>query len=198
MATINLAASEPLPKRRYDPVARGFHWLVVGLLIVQYVIAWTMPNADKPKAPVGLIGWHVSFGLLILLVMMLRLGWRLTHPAPPPPNDIPILLQGLARLTQVVFYTALLAIPFLGWAMASSRGWPIRMFGLIPLPAIVAKTSTDSELTIVLTNAHIWLATAVLFVVALHIAGALTHLLVLRDRTVQRILPNALVPADQR
>jgi len=82
--------------------------------------------------------------------------------------------------------------------MASSRGWPITVFGGLRLRALVAKTSTDSDLTIALSSAHIWLATAVLFVVALHVVGALTHLLVLRDRTVQRILPDVLVPADQR
>ncbi len=43
----------------------------------------------------------------------------------------------------------------LGWAMASSRGWTVKVFGLIPVPALLAKTSTDSDLTIALTNAHI-------------------------------------------
>lgn len=43
----------------------------------------------------------------------------------------------------------------LGWAMASSRGWMVKVFGLIPVPALLAKTSTDWDLTIALTNAHI-------------------------------------------
>lgn len=64
--------------------------------------------------------------------------------------------------------------------------------------ALVARTSIDSDLTIALTSAHIWVATAVLFIVALYFIEALTHLLALRGRTVQRILPGARVPADQR
>lgn len=173
-------------------VARGFHWLVVLLLIAQYALAWTMPNADKPKAPVGLIGWHVSIGLLIMAVMLLRLCWRLTHPAPSPPGDLPVVVQGISRLTHVLFYVILFIVPFLGWAMASSRGWDISLFGLIPLPSIVAASSTDSALTVALSNAHIFLATSLLFVIALHVAGAMFHLFVLRDDVTQRMLPEAV------
>jgi cytochrome b561 len=58
------------------------------------MLASTMQNADKAKAPVGLIWWHVSIGILVLFVMLLRLGWRLMYQAPPPKN-IPVVLAGL-------------------------------------------------------------------------------------------------------
>lgn len=180
------------PPQAYGTVARCFHWLVVLMLIAQYALAWTMPNADKPKAPVGLIGWHVSIGLLIMVAMLLRLGWRLTHPAPPAPGDLPVVVQGISRLTHVLFYVILLIVPFLGWAMASSRGWDIRLFGLVPLPSLVAATSTDSALSVALANAHIFFAIALLVVVGLHVAGALFHLFVLRDDVTQRMLPQKL------
>jgi len=32
---------------RYDPFARLLHWLIVALLIVQYAVAWTMPEIHR-------------------------------------------------------------------------------------------------------------------------------------------------------
>ncbi len=174
---------------QYTEVARILHWIVVALLIAQYILAWTMPNADKPKAPVGLIGWHVSLGILILCLMVVRLGWRMLYPGPPPPGDIPRFMQGFARLTHVMLYTLLFLVPLLGWAMASSRGWAVKPFGLFAFPSLVGATGTDSPLTVSLTEYHMLAANVLLYLIPVHIAGALFHAFVLRDRTLQRIIP---------
>jgi len=68
---------------QYDITAKVFHWLIVGLLIVQYLIGWLMPDihrGDRPGAPMT---FHVSLGIAILALIVLRLVWRLTHPVAP-------------------------------------------------------------------------------------------------------------------
>ncbi len=44
---------------RYDGVARFFHWAILALLIVEFTIAWTMPEVEKDTKPDGLIAWHL-------------------------------------------------------------------------------------------------------------------------------------------
>ena len=60
----------------YNGVSQLLHWLIVVLLVVQFAIAWTMPDVTRDTKPVDLIAWHLSVGAFILLVMLIRLGWR--------------------------------------------------------------------------------------------------------------------------
>jgi hypothetical protein len=50
----------------YGAVAKSLHWLIVLLLVVQFAVAWTMPEIHRGVQPEGLIGIHVSFGMVIL------------------------------------------------------------------------------------------------------------------------------------
>ena len=61
----------------YDAVAKALHWLVVALLGAEFIIGWTMPDIRRGTKPEGLISLHVSFGLPILFVIVLRFLWHL-------------------------------------------------------------------------------------------------------------------------
>ena len=173
-------------RTEYTGIAKLFHWLILALLVVQFAIAWTMPDIGRDSVPTGLIGWHLSVGAAILAVMIVRLAWRLTHPAPPAPADLAPALATLSRVTHYLLYSVLIVLPILGWANASARGWAVKLFGVIPLPALMAK---GSALGHSLGDVHATLATVLLAIVALHVAGALYHAVILKDRTVQRMLP---------
>lgn len=173
-----------LRTQRYTTVARSLHWLIVGLIVVQFCVAWTMPDIEHGTQPVGLIVWHLSVGATILAVMLLRLFWRLTH-APPPPADLPQSLQLVSRFTHYLLYILLIALPFGGWANASARGWPVKLFGVLPLPAIAPQGSAWGMAA---GDIHMTAATGLLVVIALHIAGSIYHALFLKDDTVQRMI----------
>lgn len=170
---------------RYDGVARSLHWLTVVLLVTQFAIAWSMPDIHRGTGPLGLIAWHLSVGITILAVVLIRAVWRLTHAEPPAPATLSVPMQAVSRITHISLYALLVALPLLGWANASARGWSVRLFGAIPLPAL---TPTGSPLGLSLGDVHQTVAIVLLAVVGLHILGALYHLLVVRDRTVQRMV----------
>ena len=65
---------------RYPASIRGLHWLVVLLLIAQFAVAWTMPEIHRGTAPIGLIAWHLTLGVVIWLVMAVRLAVRAQQP----------------------------------------------------------------------------------------------------------------------
>lgn len=170
----------------YDPVARTFHWLIVVLIVVQVSLALVLPSILPATAEDSLTAWHLSVGSTILLVMLLRLAWRLTHPPPPPPADLSPPLQLLSRATHWAFYAILVVLPLLGWTAASAYGATVRLFGLIPLPALVAPDKPFAESV---GDVHGTVALVLLALIALHIAGALYHAFVKRDRVIHRMLP---------
>lgn len=171
---------------KYDSVARALHWLVLILLVAQYAVAWTMPDIRKDTLPVGLVAWHLSLGTALLAAMVLRLVWRIGHPAPPA-ADVPPLLHGLSRLTHAALYLLLFIVPVMGWINASARGYAVKLFGSITLPAL---SSTGSSLGHEMGDIHQYAAYGLLALIGLHVAAALYHHFVRRDSTLRRMLPN--------
>jgi cytochrome b561 len=170
----------------YSGIAKLFHWAVVVLLTAQYTVAWTMPAIHSGTVPETLITLHLSLGVLIILVMTLRLLWRLTHPAPPPMTGLPAWRLLSSRVTHGALYLLLFMAPLLGWMNASARGWPVTLFALFRLPALLAE---GSPLGRTAGDIHVWTTWAILVFAGLHILGALYHRFVLRDAVLMRMLP---------
>jgi cytochrome b561 len=168
---------------KYDPFARLLHWLIVLLLIAQYVVAWTMPGIHRGTKPVGLIVWHLELGVAIVAVMVVRLAWRFMRPEPEAADGSP-LMQQVARLTHGLLYLLLVVQPLLGWVNASSRGWPLTLFGAVPLPALASEGSAIGHLC---GDLHSLLAWCMLGLIGLHVAAALYHHFLLRDNLLKRM-----------
>lgn len=173
--------------QRYDGVAQSFHWIVVLLVVAQYATKW-LPDGFASLSEKQLNGWHLAIGPAILLLMLLRLAWRFTHPAPPPPSDLPMSLRIVSRGTHWLFYAILIVLPVLGWIAASGYGAGVSLLKLVPLPALIAK---DKGLAESIGSVHGALAWALLAVIALHVSGALYHGLVKQDGVIRRMVPGA-------
>lgn len=172
----------------FSAPAKMFHWTTVLLLMIQYAIGWLMPDVHRDTQPVGLVGLHLSVGALIVLVVLGRLIWRWTHPAPPEPSTLPLMLRTVARLTHWILYGLLIAFPLMGWANASSRDWPVTLFHMVTLPPLAA---TGSSIGHALGDVHKFTAWILIGLVSLHILGALYHHFVLKDNTLMRMLPGS-------
>src|SRR5260370_33396566 len=70
-------------RSQYGTTAKVFHWLIVALLLVQYLIGWLLPDIHRGMKPGVALAFHVSIGPTILVLIVLRLAWRLPHPVPP-------------------------------------------------------------------------------------------------------------------
>lgn len=171
----------------YGAIAKTLHWLIVALLISQYALGWIMPHVRRNTLPVGLIFWHVSIGMLILVVLALRLVWRLARPVPLP-GGMPLWQHWAARVSHELLYAALLLQLMLGWANASARGWKVDIFGAAPMPWIVPAASSFGMAA---GDIHDDFAFVLLGLITLHVAAALYHHVVLRDNVLRRMLPRA-------
>jgi len=141
----------------YGAVAKTLHWVVAAILVVQFAIGWLMPGVKRGMQPGLSTHTHISIGIVVLALILVRLFWRLTHRVPP--------------LT--------------GWFYASARGWALSFFGLFPLAALVAQGSPTGSATGEIHQVIVWVLLAV---VAMHVAAALMHAFVYRDRVMQRML----------
>jgi cytochrome b561 len=170
----------------YTRTAISLHWLILALLIGQFIFAWTMPHIGRDTPVTTLISLHFTFGVLILAVAVLRLFWRASHGEPAPEDGVPPWQTASARIVHWLLYLLLLLLPLLGWLNASWRGMPIVMFGL-ELPKLLATRAPGWGWT---GDLHVLLANYLLLaLVGLHVAAALYHYLVRRDRVLQRMLP---------
>ena len=176
----------------YDTAARMLHWLTVLLVALQFVIGWTMPDVHKDTQPVNLIAWHLGVGATLVAVMVIRVIWRLTHQ--PTPDELPPLLGNVSRITHVLLYAALVIVPLLGWIKASSRGWTVRLLGVVPYPALSEPGSAFGH---EMGDVHGILAWVLFALIGLHVVAALFHRFVLKDHVLQRMLPQAGPSRDQ-
>lgn len=167
---------------RYSGGAILLHWLIAALLLANVVIAFTMEDAR------GLMPLHKSIGITVLLLTLVRIGWRLTHAAPPLPATLPSWERLVARVTHGAFYLLLLVMPLLGWASASSGKWGTgALFGVIPWFDLPIGKSHD--LHEAMGEAHELAAYLTIALIALHVAGALKHQLIDRNAMLSRMLP---------
>lgn len=170
----------------YDSFAKILHWLVVALLIIQYVMGWMMPTVHLGTKPDGLIGWHIAVGSFIILLMVVRLVWRLVRPVSLLDDGTPQWQQSVAHATHWLLYFGVILLALFGWANASARGWPITVLEVVPFPSIMPAGSTVGMAA---GNVHIFVGWCVLALIGLHVAAALYHRVILRDRVFARMLP---------
>lgn len=173
---------------RYSGVAIALHWLIAVLIAVNFAAAWAAEDAGK-AAKQQIMANHEAFGLIILLLSVLRLAWRLMHKSPPFADTLKTWEVALARVTHWLFYVVLIALPLTGWAMVSAftGGEPVGIFGAFDLPGLPFAQSKATAGTF--HELHEVLATVTLALFALHVLAALKHQLVDRDQTMARIVP---------
>jgi cytochrome b561 len=169
----------------YGTTAKVLHWLVAALLVVQYLIGWLMPDIHGGMKPGDAMTLHISIGFTILVLVVLRLGWRLTHPVAPE-SSLPPWQRLSAEALHWLLYVLVLATTVTGWLFASFRGWSISFFYLAPMPMLA---SGNAETIKTIDGLHQAMEWALLVVIGVHVAVALAHIFIYRDRIMQRMLP---------
>ena len=170
----------------YDRTSVLLHWLVGLAILGQFALGWWM--LDVPKDPPGVrAGWynlHKSIGITLGAFVLVRLLWRLSHPAPRLPGTMPRLQRLAAVGTHWALYACMLALPITGYLGSSFTQYPIKYFGhTLPhwgfdWPAAKALMSAIHFSTACLLGA----------LIALHVGAALWHL-ARRDGLFYRMLP---------
>jgi len=172
---------------RYSPVSQALHWLSAALVVIAWLLGEFREDfaRGEPRRIVDFL--HLSAGQLIVVILVLRLVWRLLSPPPPAIAGGASPLAELAqKLVLILPYALLLAVPAAGLATLFADGNALPLFGFGEIASPWAK---DKALSDQLKDVHGTLANGFLILAGLHAAAALLHHFRLRDATLQRMLP---------
>jgi cytochrome b561 len=170
---------------RYDRVAAGLHWLTAALVIALIVLGIGAEPMEKSwgVSALATLTVHKSLGMTVFVLTLLRLAWRLGHHPPPLPETTPRWQRASAHVAHFALYAFLLVLPVLGYLLSSGGPFPLQWFGLFDMPkAPVTKSLADAA-----HAAHVAGGITVAVLVVVHIAAALWHQLVQRDRLLARM-----------
>jgi len=178
---------------RWGGVSQTLHWLIVGLIITQYVLANLEHDLPLGGEKIALLARHKSVGITILMLAIVRLVWRaLNRSSPALPATLKPYERVIAHVSHITLYVLMFAMPLTGWMMSSARNFPVSWFKLFQLPDLVAP---NQRLYHFLHETHETLSWVLVAVAALHVLAALKHHFVLKDDVLRRMLPFTRTPS---
>ena len=171
---------------RYTRTAIALHWLLAVAIVSSFVLGLYMTGLPLSPQRLRLYNWHKWAGMAILTLSAIRLLWRLTHR---PPEDVVMApwQRHAAHATHTLLYLLFFAVPLVGWAYSSAAGFPVVVFGVLPLPDFVP---ADKALAEAIKPWHHRLAYMMAALVLAHVAAALKHHFVDRDTLLSRMWPS--------
>jgi len=170
----------------YGAIAKFLHWTIVLLIIAQYFIAESADELPDGLEKLRVLSWHKSFGMLVLILALVRIGWKLANRGAPVPVPMARRQKIAAAAGHGLLYLLVLAQPLTGWAMSSAANYPVTLFGWMQFPALVA---ANHDLHEVLEEVHEGVFVALAVLALLHAAAAIYHHVWMKDDSLRRMLP---------
>ncbi|MEO8739360.1 MAG: cytochrome b [Casimicrobiaceae bacterium] len=172
------------PAIRYTTTAIVLHWVIALAVIAQIIFGWWMQ--EIPKLPVGprvnAFNLHKSIGMSILLLMVMRLTWRATHPPPELPA-MPAWQLHAAHMHHWLLYACLFVQPATGYLGSIFSGYPVRFYGVV-LPAWAARNDAMKDL---MSSVHLVMSWILVAAIVIHVLAALKHHVIDRDGLLRRM-----------
>ena len=173
---------------KYDNVAIALHWATAFLVVANFALAQTWDWFAKPTQAL-MEDTHMSFGVLLSLVIVARLVWRLI-----PGHQMSSLEAGWVRIaskaTHYLLYALLVTEAVLGFAFRWGAGRSMEFFGL-GIPPLIGEMGRP--LRHQLREFHEWIGWAIVLIAVAHALAALYHHYVLKDRVLRRMLPGRAI-----
>jgi len=173
---------------RYDPLSQALHWVTALAVIGAYAIGLVREDMPRGDFRTGLLSLHMSIGILVFGLTLLRLAWRAGYPAPPMLPAAP-LIRLAAKATHLLLYAAMIAIPVAGLISAWANGRIVSFFWILPFPSPLA---IDKPFAEIMGELHEIAAHVLMVVAGVHAAASIAHHVILKDTTLLRMLPARL------
>jgi cytochrome b561 len=176
---------------RWGAVAQLLHWTIAVMVIGLAIVGVTMDELPNSPTKLQVYALHKSTGLTVLVLVLVRLAWRVIDPRPPYPATMPQWQRKLSSLTHGLLYVLMFGMPISGWLYNSAANVPLRWFGLFQVPAL---SGPDRELKQLANQLHETGFYLLGMLFALHVGAALLHHYRYRDATLVRMLPGRRLP----
>jgi len=172
------------PYPSYTRTAVVLHWTLAALLLGQIAFGWYLGEVPRgtPDRTIY-VNLHKSIGMTLGLLILFRLYWRLTHPAPALPDEMPSWERTGARISHAVLYACMLIMPLSGYVASNFSKWGVNFFNSIKLPPWGVESEAVYNF---LNTTHVLTSYVFVTLIAIHILAALRHL-VRRDDIFARM-----------
>ncbi|MBY6205094.1 cytochrome b [Halomonas denitrificans] len=171
---------------RYGLVAQLFHWTVAIGIVLQFIWAWRIDQADSIRLEYQLVIQHKSIGMTVLILALLRIAWRLFNAPPALPSAMARRERRAAAFTHWALYGLILFLPLSGWVYSSAAGYGAELFGWVEIPDLVGQSEAVEAAGFQVHRALGWV---LLGLVGIHVAAAMHHHFVRKDTVLKRMLP---------
>lgn len=181
-----LSMSHPSPMPRHHPITRLFHWVIASMVFIMIPVGITMTSGGFPNLEDELFILHKGLGTLLLVLVALRILWRLIHRPPPPPPAMSLVQRRLAGLTHGLLYVLLVTMTVSGYVRVVGGGFPIELLDRFGIPTFLREMPAWADRMSVVHKFTSYLLTGA---ISAHIAAAVHHALFEKDGIMSRIWP---------
>lgn len=170
----------------HGTVARLLHWTVAVLVVLQIPVGIAMTSEPLTPYADALYIYHKGAGVILLVLVFIRVAWRLTRPAPPFPDFMPPLEKRIAHATHVAIYVLLVVMVVSGYVRTVGDGFPIELLDAMGIPPLVSDTPTLAHVMLVV---HQFAVVLLVALVAVHVSAVLRHRLIEKNPVLERMWP---------
>ncbi len=179
-----------MTNKKYSFTAMFFHWFLAIVIFTLLASGFYMEDLPFSMQKLKLINWHKWLGMTFLFLTVLRLTWRFIKKPPELSKEI-IEKMGKAqffafKMTHFLMYALFFIIPLSGWIYSSLAGFPIVVFGVLPIPDLV---TPNKELADAIKPIHAIGAWSLVILIVLHVGAALKHQFIDKDNLISRMNP---------
>ncbi len=170
--------------QQYGSVSRFLHWVIALLIISMILLGYLMKYIIKPPLKYKLYSWHKLISLATLVLILVRIIWRVWQSEPKTQPPFSRLMAFAAKMGHFGLYLFMLLLPISGWAMSTAAGYIPHLWGIaLPMPGI----GKNRHITDIAATIHTVTAVIFSFLIAGHISMALKHHYKDKDNTLMKI-----------
>lgn len=172
----------------YSAGSKSLHWIVAVLVLMMLSFGFFLDDVPEQFQGTAYM-MHKSIGLTIFFLMIVRLFWITYTGKPELPFSVPRWERVFSQFIQISLYVCLFAMPLAGWVMSVAKDRVPTFFGLFSMPLYGVPVNHD--LAKWMEGAHEIIAYILITLISLHVAGALKHHFIDKDKIMRRMLSNA-------
>lgn len=171
-------------KTTYGFIAKLLHWVVVLGIVAMIALGLLQDELGKGQLKEDVETLHASVGVLLLVIMIVRLAWRLINVVPAHPEGMPTMQKRIADIAHWGLYALVFVQLGSGVLGLAYDGDPLPFFGLFTVALPFAENHDLHEVFEELHEGG-WIALVVL--ILLHVGGALYNHIVLGNDVLRRM-----------
>lgn len=173
----------------YRTPARAMHWIVAAAVLMMIPAGIVMIQEGIPRSLQDtLFLFHKNTGVLLFPLILVRLAYRLRHPAPPLPASMPGWQRRAAGASHAALYALLIVMPVSGFVRVRAGGFPIELLDSLGAGPWLARSEAVAGFA---KGVHASGALALIAILVVHVGAALHHAVIRRDGVWQRMWPPA-------